>query len=813
MSAIRKTLFATVSLAAFFTVSPLTQAHPQHDALDHATTAPAPNAQLESESGTVRELVIDDRVANMSMRYLSLVRASGEASVLAGKALDALSDGDSATVTGRRNGNVLFVESAQAVKSTARRPTATRRVEGRLALAHADDFVTGKSQYLYEVHGAAGEVTALKIRGRPDALQPGMKVSAAGDRDAATNELDPSRIEILALPAESTTSTTSSTTTPTGMVAKATASHSVLVVAFKFSDTASDPLPVASVQNVMTGTTGSVAKFFAEASYGQHLLNVTVPSQWFRSATMATPTTCNYTALASAGDAAAVAAGYSPSSYEFRVYMFPRVAACGWSGLAYIGSPKQAWINGPSSVTTSVVGHEMGHNFGLLHAASVDCGARAIGGTCSVSEYGDPFNTMGNQRAAHFDATQKALLGWIPATSVKTHSTGSATYVLSPIENAGAAVYAVKIPASAKRTYWLEYRQPIGFDAFLSAYPNNGAQVRVASPFETLCGGCDGYSDDTQLLDLTTSTATFTDGTLPVGGSYTDPNYGFTINVISATPTALTVQVSGPGTTTLGPQPTTSAVASSRNPSTPGAAVTFTASVTGTSPTGTVSFTDNGVSVVGCSAVALAGTGNTRTAACTTAALTVASHAIVAKYNGDTANVASTSATLTEVVNSTTTTTTNTNVALASAGATATASSNLGGYEPSHAINGAVTGMRVSSDMWWNDANPGVYPDWLQVNFAGTRTISSVVVYSLQDNYSSGIAPTDTTKFTAYGLRDFTVQGWNGSAWVTLGTVTGNNLVKRTVNFTAFATARIRVNVTNAISGYSRVVEVQAWGH
>ena len=54
--------------------------------------------------------------------------------------------------------------------------------------------------------------------------------------------------------------------------------------------------------------------------------------------------------------------------------------------------------------------------------------------------------------------------------------------------------------------------------------------------------------------------------------------------------------------------------------------------------------------------------------------------------------------------------------------------------------------------------------------------------------------------FSLYGIIDFTVQGWNGSAWVTLATVTGNNLVKRTVTFTAFTTDRIRVNVTNALA-------------
>ena len=86
------------------------------------------------------------------------------------------------------------------------------------------------------------------------------------------------------------------------------------------------------------------------------------------------------------------------------------------------------------------------------------------------------------------------------------------------------------------------------------------------------------------------------------------------------------------------------------------------------------------------------------------------------------------------------------------------------------------------------------------------------MVYSLKDNYAAGLEPTSTETFTAFGLQDFSVQGWNGSAWVTLGAVTNNTLVKRTLTFPSFATDRIRVQVTRALSGYVRIVEVEAWG-
>ncbi len=86
------------------------------------------------------------------------------------------------------------------------------------------------------------------------------------------------------------------------------------------------------------------------------------------------------------------------------------------------------------------------------------------------------------------------------------------------------------------------------------------------------------------------------------------------------------------------------ALASSLNPSAFGQSVTFTATVTGSNATGTVTFTD-GTTTLGTSVVI-----NNGTAAYTTSALTFGSHSITASYGGDSANAASVSATLTQIV-------------------------------------------------------------------------------------------------------------------------------------------------------------------
>src|SRR5439155_25584095 len=130
-------------------------------------------------------------------------------------------------------------------------------------------------------------------------------------------------------------------------------------------------------------------------------------------------------------------------------------------------------------------------------------------------------------------------------------------------------------------------------------------------------------------------------------------------------------------------QSTTTTLTSSLNPSTVGANVTFTATVMGSNPTGSVNFSDGGVSIAGCAAVALSGSGNTRTAACSTSSLSAGTHSIVAAYGGDAGNAPSSSAALSQVVNATA----QTNVALASNGGVASASSTYSSGYPASAIN------------------------------------------------------------------------------------------------------------------------------
>jgi uncharacterized delta-60 repeat protein len=106
----------------------------------------------------------------------------------------------------------------------------------------------------------------------------------------------------------------------------------------------------------------------------------------------------------------------------------------------------------------------------------------------------------------------------------------------------------------------------------------------------------------------------------------------------------------------LNQAPTTTALASSADPSVSGQSVTFTATVStagSAAPTGTVSFLD-GSTLLGTGTLSTAG--GLTTATFTMATLAVGTHSITAIYGGDGNDMGSTSAALSQVVNATTST-------------------------------------------------------------------------------------------------------------------------------------------------------------
>lgn len=160
-----------------------------------------------------------------------------------------------------------------------------------------------------------------------------------------------------------------------------------------------------------------------------------------------------------------------------------------------------------------------------------------------------------------------------------------------------------------------------------------------------------------------------------------------------------------------------------------------------------------------------------------------------------------------------------TNYALSSRGSVATASStaSVRDYQPVNANDGDTSGVGwEQGGGGWNDGTRTIWPDNLDVTFGGgAKTISEIRVYTLQNNYHAVVVPDENTDASVYGILDFQVQTWNGTAWVTVpgGTIASNTKAMRVITLgTPINTTKVRVLVTNGRVYYSRIIELECYG-
>jgi hypothetical protein len=161
------------------------------------------------------------------------------------------------------------------------------------------------------------------------------------------------------------------------------------------------------------------------------------------------------------------------------------------------------------------------------------------------------------------------------------------------------------------------------------------------------------------------------------------------------------------------------------------------------------------------------------------------------------------------------------NHALAANGAAASALSTTpdADFAPStFPASGAINGNRKGDDWGRGGAwrgGTGVFPNWLEVSFQGQKTISEIDVFTTQDGLDNAAEPTSGMTFALYGLTDFQVQYWDGSAWQVVpgGVVSGNNKVWRQIQFAPVTASKVRVLCTAGLANAARIVEVEAWGN
>jgi len=406
--------------------------------------------------------------------------------------------------------------------------SASRTLQGTLVAAHGDNFAANpansKSIWHDTLVTANGKVTLAFSGARPEGFYNGARVRVTGTVSGNTLRVGKGKADAQVVTA----------------AAAATGQKKLAVLLLKFADTDPEPYTVAGARGVIFDNANSVANYFAEESYGL----MTVTGDVFGYFVISVDTSqCNYTDVGNKARAAATAAGVDLSQYTQIQYVHNSLP-CGWAGLAYLPG-RDSWLN--QALNLRVSSHELSHSFGVHHASTMNCsegGVRvtlsASSSSCTSSEYGDPFTVMGSASTRHTHSQQLASLGWITGGNLQTITTAG-TYTVGAAEDVNAAApRGVRIPRGGTSTwFYLELREPFGssFDNFSPSDPAvTGVSIRISYDWGTVV--------QSQLLDTTPGTSTYTDAPLQAGQTFWDPLSGVTITTVSVANGVATVDVS-----------------------------------------------------------------------------------------------------------------------------------------------------------------------------------------------------------------------------------------------------------------------------
>jgi hypothetical protein len=292
------------------------------------------------------------------------------------------------------------------------------------------------------------------------------------------------------------------------------------------------PLTESAAQNLIDNT---VNEFYVNNSYGKTSLRATVTPVVRMPQPQTVYTRDNLLALLIDARNAARNAGFETDNYHLDMVAFSQSTILDFAGISPIGN-KGALLNG--SFTFKTTAHELGHEFGLLHANLWRTFDGTITGNGAAVEYGDDFDMMGRgaTQATHFNANYKRRLDWLTEENVQT-ITRPGVYRVFAFDTSTLipqSIRTLKIKRDETKDFWIEFRQ------LLNNFPNlmDGALVHWDFPVNG--------RRQTQLLDMMPSTASLNDSSLVVGKTFVDEASGVTITILgkgNTTPESLDIKV------------------------------------------------------------------------------------------------------------------------------------------------------------------------------------------------------------------------------------------------------------------------------
>ncbi len=296
----------------------------------------------------------------------------------------------------------------------------------------------------------------------------------------------------------------------------------LLYMRVNFADDLTEPISEAAAYDSMD----KVNDFYVENSYGLTSVTPLVTPLLTLPGTKDSYGEAGPFALL--GDARTVArqAGYDTAFFDLDIVAHTSVPGFDWGGLGMVGG-KGTWLQ---SMGAGVAAHELGHNYGVMHANFWDTSTNNNSGIAQGVnvEYGNIYDTMGAASAGknHFNTFFKNQLDWLPSSVVATPASNGVYRIYSfdlPHRLNGPS-YALRVPKDFQRDYWLEFRQQFAQDAFMA----NGPLLNW-SPWDQSEGGTD-------LIDTTPGSPaqdSRADAALLIGRTFSDVPAGVHITPLA----------------------------------------------------------------------------------------------------------------------------------------------------------------------------------------------------------------------------------------------------------------------------------------